>query len=597
MSQTSYLLAGVSNEACFGHDTRTLSLFPFMDILPDPGNSLAIEDVVTEEVAGSFSPASVMGNSFGFSKEAYWVRFSLEMEQSLNSTILLQLDSPLTDRVELYIPDKQGGYTKKITGETLPFTQREIDYRTFLFNLPLYKGEVQTYYMRLQTEGSLQIPLSLWSQDAFIEHVDTNNMILGVYFGIMLLLVLVALTSFQKMRDKLFLAYALYLCSYLLLQLSLNGFGFQYLWPNLPEWSNRVTAASVGLAVLFGLLFSGMFLQVLGKKHPRVKPFFTTGMVLSATSVGMSLYGDFALAAKYATILGMLLPPIVLFGAISALKAGYKPARYFLLAWCIFLCGVFVAGLLFLGFVPHTFATFYAMQIGSTFEVLLLGYALMDRIELLRIEKSRANLLASQCMLQLNTELESLVKIRTQELEKINVELREMATHDCMTGLLTHSASLDFLKLMQTSALRYGGGLAVLMVDIDHFKLINDKYGHPAGDQVIKSIADVLKASIRVSDACGRYGGEEFILILARSDHSSAVQLAERVRTKIQQLKISEINHSPVTASLGIAILDPSEPNENLVARADKALYEAKNAGRNRVMLSESTSTITEVER
>jgi len=589
MFQTSYLMAEGLNEARFWHNTRTLNLLPFIDILPDPSQSLVIEDVITGELAGSFSPASVVGNTFGFSKAAYWVRFSLGMEQSLNNTILLQLDSPLTDIVELYIPDELGGFDRKVTGETLPFTQREVVYRSFLFHLPHHEGEIRTYYMRLQTEGSLQVPLSLWTQHAFIEHVDTTNIVLGVYFGIMLLLALVALAAFQKMRDKLFLAYALYLSSYLLLQLSLIGFGFQYLWPELPEWSNRVTAASVGLAVLFGLLFSGMFLQVFGDKHTHVKAVFLFGMVCSASSVLMSLLGNFALAAKYATILGILLPPVVLFGAISALITGYKPARYFLIAWCIFLCGVFVAGLLFLGLAPYTFATFYAMQIGSTFEVLLLGYALMDRIELLRIEKDRAKLQANQCLLQLNEELEFLVNERTQKLKKINNELREMATHDSKTGLLNHSAALDFLKLMQTSVLRYGGGLAVVMIDIDHFKLVNDTYGHPAGDQVIADIAGVLKASIRESDVCGRYGGEEFILILPRSDPSSAIQLAERVRTNIQQLRILEIDHSPVTVSLGIAMLEPSELSESVVLRADKALYEAKEAGRNRVVLSDAT--------
>jgi len=585
MFQTSYLMAEELNEAWFWHKTRTLNLLPFFDILPDPSQSLTIEDVIAGDLAGSFSPASVVGNTFGFSKTVYWVRFSLGIEQSLNNTILLQLDSPLIDNVELYIPNGLGGFDKKVTGEALPFTQREVVYRSFLFHLPHHEGEIRTYYMRLQTEGSLQVPLSLWTHHAFIEHVDTTNIVLGVYFGIMLLLVLVALAAFQKMRDKLFLAYALYLSSYLLLQLSLIGFGFQYLWPELPEWSNRVTAASVGLAVLFGLLFSGMFLQIFGDEHPRIKVVFLIGIACSATSVAMSLLGDFPLAAKYATILGIILPPVVLFGAISSLIAGYKPARYFLIAWCIFLCGVFVAGLLFLGLLPHTFVTFYAMQIGSTFEVLLLGYALMDKIELLLIEKDKA----SQCLLQLNIELESLVNKRTQELQKTNNELREMATQDCKTGLLNYSATLDFLKLMQTSVLRYGGGLAVVMIDIDHFKLVNDKYGHPAGDQVIMRIAEVLKTSIRESDVCGRYGGEEFILILPWSDPDSATQLSERVRINIQQLRISEIDHSPVTVSLGIAMFKPSDPSENLVARADKALYEAKEAGRNRVVLSDTT--------
>lgn len=588
MLQACELTAGELNEARFLSNTQSLNLSPFIDILPEPNHSLTIEDIVTEELAGEFTSSSVVGNSFGFSKAAYWVRFSLGMEQSLSNIVLLQLESAITDNVELYLPNGRGGFTKKVAGENLPFTQREIDYRTFLFHLPHHNGEVRTYYMRLQTEGSLQVPLSLWSHTAFIEHVDTTNTVLGIYLGIMILLVLVALGAYQRMRDKVFLAYALYLGSYLLLQLALIGFGFQYLWPELPEWSNRVTTVSVGTTIFFSLVFSGIFLQVFDNRHPFVKAVFKIGMCCSTASVAMSLFGDFAASAKFATILGVFLPPVILFGAISALIAGYKPARYFLIAWCISLGGILVTGLLFLGLVPHMFITFYAMQIGSTLEVLLLGYALMDRIELLRIEKDRAQTQVRQCLLNLNSELELLVNERTEKLQKINSELREKATHDCKTGLLNHSAVLDFLKLMQTSALRYGNSLAVVMVDIDHFKLVNDKYGHPAGDQVIIDIAEVLKASTRESDACGRYGGEEYILILPQSDSDSATQLAERIRIGIQQLNIPEINNSRVTASFGVAMFDPSVPNENLVIRADNALYEAKEAGRNRVVLSET---------
>ena len=234
------------------------------------------------------------------------------------------------------------------------------------------------------------------------------------------------------------------------------------------------------------------------------------------------------------------------------------------------------------------------MQIGSAFEVTLIGYALMDRIELLRIEKEKAKLHANQCLLKLNSDLESLVKERTGTLQKMNDELRNLATHDCMTGLLNHSASLDALKSMQTSALRYGGVFAVIMIDIDHFKSINDQYGHQAGDKVIKAIANTLQASLRQSDSCGRYGGEEFIIILPQSDTQHASQLAERIRRAIQRLKIEEVRYSEITASFGIALFDPANPEENLIARADQVLYEAKENGRNRVVVAETTFAISD---
>lgn len=582
----SELIAGPLPGAYFSSKMRYLDLTPSLAVLPDPSCKLTIDDVARDERSEIFRSLAAEGNSLGFTKAAYWVRFSLEIEPPFDQSLLLQLDSPLTDNVTLYIPDGQGGFSRKVTGESYPFAQREFDFRTYLFSLPNHSGDTRTYYMRLQTEGSLQIPLSLWTQKAFIEHLDTVNITLGIYCGVMLLLVLGAVTAYSKIGDKLFLAYALYLISSLVLQLSLSGLGFQYLWSELPEWSNRTTAASIGLAIFFGLWFSGLYLQLFDSRHYRLRVAYFLGMFCGAVSVGVGLFGSFPQAAKFSAVLGIVLPPIILYSAIVSLFAGYKPARYFLIAWCIFLGGVFVSGLLYFGLVPHTFVTSYAMPIGSVFEILLLGYALMDKIALLHAEKEQAKQHAKQCLIQMNEELESLVSERTKKLQEINEKLRELASHDCKTGLLNYSAILNYLNLMQKAAKRNDTDLAVIMIDIDHFKGVNDTYGHLAGDIVINCIADLLKTSTRDSDACGRYGGEEFILLLPQLDLDSVIKLSERVRRQIQHLKIAEINGSPVTASFGIAMFDPREPNENLVARADHALYRAKGTGRNRVVYS-----------
>lgn len=572
----------------FDQTMRNVDLLPSLEILPDPDHLLTIDDLMTAGRRDDFKPAALIGNNFGFSKAAYWVRFSLHMDHSLPDSLLLQLEYPLIDRVELFVPDGQGRYTERATGDTLLFSKREVQYRTCLFRLPAHRGETRTYYMRLQTEGSMQIPLSLWTSDAFIEHIDNFNFVLGGYYGIMLLLMLAALASYVKIRDRLFLFYALYLLSYLFFQLSMNGFSCQYLWPESPGVCSLMTAASAGLVVICGLLFSGSFLQLWSNGYPRIRFLFYLLIAGGATGVLLSLFGNYALAVQVSTISGVFLPPVVLVGTICSLMSGYRPARYFLVAWCVFLIGVFVAGLLYLGLVPHNFVTFYAMQIGSTLEVMLLGYALMDRIELLRTEKEKAIVQANEYLQQLNEKLESLVDERTQKLREKNRKLSKLAVQDSMTGLLNHNASIEYLKLMRGSAQRYGHDLAVIMLDIDLFKSINDVYGHPAGDEVILAVSHVLKSTIRESDGCGRYGGEEFILILPESNMDSAQELAERIRKNIQELRIPAIDNTTVSASFGITLFDQFASDADMIAQADKALYMAKMSGRNRVVLAEA---------
>ncbi len=407
-------------------DGGRIDLLPFLHILIDHDNILSIKDVTHSTRKNSFQTASEVGNSFGFTEATYWARFRLPASLALSDPVLLQIDFPHIDDATLFIPDGRGGFRENSVGDKKHFSTREIEHRTFLFTLPEQTEEIHTYYLRFKTEGSMVIPLLLWNSTALISEIDTSNFVFGIYYGIMLLLMLAALTFYIKFSETLFLFYAFYLFSFLIFQLTLNGFSFQYLWPNQP-WLNRLgTPLFVSLVVISGLLFSGKFLQIWEHRHQRVKTLFYGLIALASTGALLALANNFALGLQIATVAGVLLPPTVLIGAISSLKQGYKPAKYFLLAWSVFLAGVMVAGLLYLGFLPHTFITNYAMQIGSTFEVLLLGYAVMSSIDVLFHQRNQATKQANKYLNQLNEELETLVEQRTTQLGDNETYLRTL---------------------------------------------------------------------------------------------------------------------------------------------------------------------------
>ncbi len=168
----------------------------------------------------------------------------------------------------------------------------------------------------------------------------------------------------------------------------------------------------------------------------------------------------------------------------------------------------------------------------------------------------------------------------TQYLEQIRLR----AETDSLTGLYNRGHFITLAKSESERALRYNHSFSVLMIDIDHFKMINDTYGHSTGDQVIVKIADLCKQMFRKIDVVGRYGGEEFIALLPETDSAMAVEVAERFRQAVAELAIqSAINRVHVTVSLGVSCVDcSSRTTEDLVERADEALYFAKSGGRNR---------------
>lgn len=171
------------------------------------------------------------------------------------------------------------------------------------------------------------------------------------------------------------------------------------------------------------------------------------------------------------------------------------------------------------------------------------------------------------------------------ELHRLQRELEHAARTDELTGIFNRRALFEFAEQDFAAARRHGRALSMLIIDIDRFKHINDSYGHPVGDRVIRSVALQAKHAIREIDRLGRVGGEEFVAILPEADIAQAVDIAERVRTSVEPISLQSAVQLRPTVSIGVASLSPEDRAvEDLYQRADEALYRAKAEGRNRVV-------------
>lgn len=234
----------------------------------------------------------------------------------------------------------------------------------------------------------------------------------------------------------------------------------------------------------------------------------------------------------------------------------------------------------------------YLFKEEVTTDILLrsINYAIERMHHLKKIHRSEEHLY------QVNQELERQVKNRTFELERQNQELKKLfllATKDKVTGIANRYRLEQFLKGEWGNAIRNQMPLSIIMIDIDHFKLYNDTYGHPEGDRCLQQVAQTIESSIKRSkDLVARYGGEEFIVILPDIDIKGAAVVAENIR---QQVKLLNIAHSSskisdrLTISLGVATTIPAINSQatTLIVAADKLLYLAKQNGRNRIELSQ----------
>lgn len=219
----------------------------------------------------------------------------------------------------------------------------------------------------------------------------------------------------------------------------------------------------------------------------------------------------------------------------------------------------------------------------------LLDHRLIHRIRALEAEMAKTEL--GYNLLSNRTETDEIDAMRNElarllgRLTDQNAELERLATTDSLTGLANRRSLFDHLGQEVYRAQRYGTALSLVMFDIDHFKRINDSWGHAAGDCVLREIGRETQQLLRKTDRAGRYGGEEFVVLLPETNLAEARWLARRLMQQISTMVVALADAPPisVTISVGIATLAPDESGDALVHRADQALFKAKQGGRNRI--------------
>ncbi|SER95153.1 Signal transduction histidine kinase [Pseudomonas sp. NFACC02] len=411
----------------FDEYTRTLPLGPATQVFEDPTGSASIEDVSSPEGAARFRALNAGSLNAGYSRSAFWLRVQLTYRPTnpvASADWLLELAYPPMDHVDLYLAGDtaQPSLTWK-TGDTLPFQTRQIKQNNYLFDLNLNAGETKTVYLRLESHGSMQAPLNLWASHAYIEEQPARLYILGMIYGVLAVMLVYNLFIYLSVRASSYLYYILYIISFGLYQVSINGAGIEFLWPDNPWWANASTTFLIAAAILFASQFARKFLQT-----PRLGWWMDGPLLLmmacSAVIMVLSLTTDYGFALRLVTALVLIFTPVILLIGIVAWLKGRRVARYFILAWSAFLIGGVINATMLLGYLPNNFWTMYASQIGSAVEVALLSLALADRINTMRERQAQIMAQSSKDLEKLNQQLAVSNRLKDEFLATLTHELR-----------------------------------------------------------------------------------------------------------------------------------------------------------------------------
>jgi diguanylate cyclase (GGDEF)-like protein len=527
-----------------------------------------------------------------------WLRLPLFNPSNQPLQRVLEINYALLAHIDFYAPDAQGTYQVAQTGYARPFANRPYPGRFFFLPVVMPPQSQQVVYLRVETPNSLNIPARMWEPLALQNHQHADYALQALYFGIVLAITFYNLMLFVVLRDKNYLLYVIFSSSVALALGTFSGLGTEFVWGDAPAWTTMGVNVPTAVAAMAMLEFARRVLNTseLSKPLDRVLQWF---IVLHGISF-FALIFWFRTFNPWYVVLSLITPLILLAtGCWSALR-GQRSAYLFVAAFAAILLAVVLTHLRNLGLLPTNFLTTDGTQIGSAMEMLLLSFALADRYNTMRRDQlhAQAQTLKAQEDLVSNLReaehaLEAKVEERTAELRLLNRKLEALSATDGLTGIANRRHFDATLTAEWARAARQGHSLALGLLDVDWFKKYNDHYGHQAGDDCLRKVANTLSAHIaRTGDLVARYGGEEFVFMAPAISAEDALGMARKVCEALHALALPHAlsDFASVTASVGVASIIPEDTitPQNLIQAADEALYAAKAAGRNRAVLAGS---------
>jgi diguanylate cyclase (GGDEF)-like protein len=583
-------------------DLLSLPLRPHVEVLEDPTGKLGIEEVEALARAGAFRRAAGVGDlNLGFTPSAWWLRLEMRVESKRDLPTLLEVAYPLLDRVDFHAFDRDRR-VHLVAGDLLPFGVRPWPHRHLVFPLRLEPGQASVVYLRVVSRGSLTVPVKLWEARALHAHDQTVYAAHALYIGMLLALGIYNLLLYVSIRDRVYLTYVASTAALALGMLSTLGLGSQFLWPDSPLVADRAPLLGFALYGFFALTFMREFLQVRAWA-PRQDQVLQ-GMALASLAIAIAgtLLPGGALFVMAMAVLGSSAALLAIGVGILALVRRRPGARMFVLASAIFQVGLIAYGLRTLDLLPTNVLTSYGLQWGSVIEMMLLALALAARIQALRFAKEQAQaeaLQARQATVQAledaEKRLEHRIGERTAELAQANDRLRasqeelsRLALHDGLTGLPNRAHLEEHLERVVSRCERTGSACAVLVIDLDGFKAVNDTRGHAMGDLLLKAVAQRLSSQVRAGDMVARVGGDEFVVVFEPvPGPEMALTLSAKMLAALGEPFDVAGESASVGGSIGIA-LAPAQGRQPsaLLDLADRAMYEAKRLGKGRCVLA-----------
>jgi two-component sensor histidine kinase len=413
---------------------------PYADVYEDKGRRMTFEKAQRFFQKGRFKPEVQNLPNYGFTGRAYWFHLKVIGKEGEQEPWFLGLEYPLIDKIDLYFQDEQGEWQHKESGDRREFSSRDLKNRFFYFDIPVHGVEPTEIYLRLQTDGASEFLLYFKTLHEIMKEDHESQYVQGMYVGLLAVMIAyyLLMTIGARSLENFFLTSFLF--ALLLFKMAMNGLAIEYLWSDFIWWANASVAFAVPFVFHTALLNAYSFLPVKNYRRLQITYFVFIGLT------GLQCLASFILpyiAVKAYVMTGLCATLLIFSSSIFMLIKGYKPARFFMLAWVSLLMGSLLFGTQKLGLIPVSFWSINGVEIATACLVVLLSVGAADKINEINKKIRRAQKAALQAQVEarrvtelMNTQLEAQVKERTEELWQQTKDMSVML-HNIQQGICT----------------------------------------------------------------------------------------------------------------------------------------------------------------